>query len=76
MGQTQGTDPGSPERFPRPPHRYGPAGNPDVGRPGRIGAYQRSSRAPASAPAATTRAMARLYQVATNSGESSTQWEA
>ena len=38
--------------------------------------YQRSNRRPARAPSATTGIAAAVYQVATNSGESSKQWKA
>src|SRR5581483_2911247 len=42
---------------------------------GRFAQYRRN-RAPASAPIAVTSAAASVYQVITNSGESSVQWEA
>jgi len=46
-------------------------------RPGRLSwPYQRSRRHPASAPIATMGNAASVYQVATNSGESSKQWKA
>src|SRR5262249_35202960 len=38
--------------------------------------YHRSRRRPAKAPMATTGSAARVYQVATKSGESSKQWKA
>lgn len=38
--------------------------------------YQRRKRDPARAPIATTGRIASVYQVATNSGESSKQWKA
>lgn len=52
-----------------------PAGIGPSARPGFL-CYQRSRRWPASAPIATTGTMASVYQVATNSGESSKQWKA
>lgn len=43
---------------------------------GGIHGYHLSANRPASAPATATAAMARLYQIATNSGESSVQCSA
>ena len=50
--------------------------NPDI-EAGRLSsAYQRNRRGPRSAPIATIGSAASVYQVATNSGESSKQWKA
>lgn len=52
-----------------------PAGIGASARPGFL-CYHRSRRCPASAPIATIGIIASVYQVATNSGESSKQWKA